>query len=107
MTTIEPRLILVALVLTGCSAVPNTFEVDIAASPGATATLALCGNETPLTRIGGLLMTARPITCEGQGEVRVRFKDGGRARCGIGYVTPGALQDFRFRIRDGRCVAIT
>ena len=104
MKTIESKLRLVTLLLlAGCSPVGNTIEVDAAAAPDAVATLALCGKETPLQRSGRLLMAAFPITCEGHGEVKVRFKDGGRTSCAIGYVTPGAVQDFRFRIRDGRC----
>jgi len=95
------------LLLAGCSPVRNTFEVDAAASPDAVATLALCGKETPLNRSGQRLRVAFPITCEGHGEVRVQFEDGGRATCGVGYVTPGAVQDFRFRVHDGRCDPIT
>lgn len=95
------------LLLASCSPVRNTFEVDTPASPGAVATLALCGKETPLDRSGQRLRVAFPITCEGHGEVLVQFQDGSRTTCGVGYVTPGAIQDFRFRVRDGRCDPIT
>lgn len=94
------------LLLAGCSPVRNTFEVDTAASSDAVAILALCGRETPLTRSGQLLKVARPITCEGHGEVQVRLKDGSRASCVVGYVTPGAVQNFHFQLRDGRCEPI-
>ena len=90
--------------LAGCSsAVANTFQVDTASSPGAVATLVICGKETPLERRGPLLAIARPITCEGHGEVRVRLADGRTSTCPIGYVTVGAKQEFRFRLLDGMC----
>ena len=90
--------------LVGCSPTgANTFQVDTAASPDAVATLAICGKETPLKRRGPFLATDRSITCEGHGEVRVQRTGGGVSICPVGYVTPGAKQDFRFRLRDGIC----
>jgi hypothetical protein len=93
--------------LAGCSpAVANTFQVDATTSPGAEATLAICGKEMPLVRHGNLLATARPITCEGDGEVRVQLADGRISTCHIGYVTPDAEQEFRFRLLGGKCEPI-
>jgi hypothetical protein len=90
--------------LAGCShAVSNTFLVDAASSPDVVATLAICGKETPLERRGPLLATARPITCEGHGEVRILLADGRISTCPVGYVTPGLKQEFRFRLHDGIC----
>ncbi len=93
--------------LGGCSpTVANTFEVDSGSSPGAAATLTICGNKTPLKRSGALLATSRTITCEGHGEVRVQLTNGGVTACPVGYVTPGLKQDFRFRLDDGKCEPI-
>lgn len=93
--------------LAACSPVAaNTFEVDATISPEAVATLMLCGKERPLERRGHILTVAQPSTCEGEGMVRVRFKDGHTTDCRIGYVTGGMGQDFRFRLGESGCVPI-
>ena len=98
------RLCLIAvLLLAGCSPVRNTFDVDAAGYPDAVAVLVLCGKELPLTRLGSKLEVTSPITCEGEGDIQLRFKERGQSNCHVGYVTPGAVQVFRFRLRDGRC----
>jgi hypothetical protein len=82
---------------------PNTFQVDTAESPDAIAVLVLCGKETPLSRRGHVLEVSLPSMCEGEGDIRLRLKDGGRPTCHIGYVTTGIAQAFRFRLRGGQC----
>lgn len=98
------KLCLIALLsVAGCSRVPNTFEVDVADVPAAVGVLAICGEVTPLARHRGMLRAVEPITCEGGGELRLQLGDERRATCPVGYVTPGAVQVFRYRLEDGRC----
>lgn len=90
--------------LAACSPVePNTFEVDTSSSPEAAATLVLCGKERPLERRGHVLTLAQPSGCEGEGAVRVQYKDGRTTDCRIGYVTPGMGQEFHYVLHDGVC----
>ena len=82
---------------------PNTFEVDTTSSPEAVATLVLCGKERPLERRGHVLTLVQPSRCEGEGAVRVQFKDGRTTDCRIGYVTHGMGQEFRYLLYEGVC----
>lgn len=94
------------LLITTCSGVPNTFAVDVSEAPGTTASLALCGEHAALKLSGATLRITRPITCEGEGDVRLKLKDGSSVICHVGYVTPGAEQSFRWRVHKGACEAI-
>ena len=94
---------LIPLLLTGCSPALNTFEVS--APRNASASLRLCGRDTDLERLGGRLVALRAINCEGDGSIVVRAANRPPVICIVGYVTPGAVQSFRFRIDGDRCVA--
>jgi hypothetical protein len=91
-------------VLAACSPVKNHVVVDATGSPDLSGVVSLCGRDTNLTRQGDRLSAAVSITCEGDGEVRLRFQNGSVATCQIGYVTPGAAQRFSFALKNGACV---
>lgn len=82
----------------------NSFSVSDPAGRVVAADLRLCGATRPLHRAGRVLKAVVPITCEGHGDVRVRFADGSDASCLVGYVTPGAVQHFRFAVKGTACI---
>lgn len=97
-------LLLAPLWATGCDRTANTFEVR---AVGATsADLTLCGQSTPLKLADGKFTGAVPIRCEGDGAIKVGFPDRPQVSCPIGYVTPGAVQSFKFEVDNGRCDAL-
>ena len=96
-------LLLVPMLAAGCDRTANTFEVR---AVGATsADLILCGRSTPLERTDGKFTGTLPIRCEGDGTIKVGFPDRPPVNCPIGYVTPGAVQSFKFEVDSGRCEA--
>jgi len=87
--------------MTGCDRAANTFEVN--APDAGSAELQLCGKATSLERSGDKLTVTRAISCEGDGVITVHFPNRPPVSCPIGYVTPGAVQNFRFKVDDGQC----
>jgi hypothetical protein len=85
----------------------NIFEVQDPRGLVRSATLRLCGSETPLVREENRLTLTRSIDCEGDGEIRLVYKDGGPEHCLIGYVTPDAKQDWHFRAEQSACEPLT
>jgi hypothetical protein len=94
-------LAMIALLLSGCRQVPNTFEVQ--APDADAAELQLCKQRTALKQSGSWFATIQPIGCEGEGKIAVRLTDKSIVSCHIGYVTPGAVQRFRFKIEGREC----
>jgi len=93
--------VVTALLLSACNSVTNTFEVR---APGtATAELQLCGQSTALNRSGAWLVKTQPITCEGEGAIVVRVGGEPPVKCHVGYVAPGAVQTFRFKVEGRDC----
>lgn len=97
------RVLLPAFVLASCSA-KNTFVIDDPNRLVRTATLQICGSETPLVRSGDSLKLTQSITCEGNGEVRLIYHDGGAEDCPVGYVDSGAKQKWLFRAEQSACL---
>ena len=93
--------LLIPLLAMGCDRVANSFEVQ--AVGAASAELTLCGQSAQLTRLGEMFAGAIPIRCEGDGVIRVHFPNQQAVECTVGYVTPGAVQSFKFKIENGRC----
>src|SRR5690242_19257293 len=83
-----------------CSAVDNTFTVQDEKGAVKAADLVLCGSTTPLRREDGNFTVSKPIDCEGSGHIRLTYASGHEQECPVGYVTPAAKQDFRFRASD-------
>jgi hypothetical protein len=52
--------------------------------------------------MGDRFVGTRGISCEGDGEIIVS-QGGSTVRCVVGYVTPGAVQDFSFVVENGSC----
>jgi hypothetical protein len=94
-------LLLLALPLAGCA--KNTFVVEDPKGLVKSATLSLCGSETPLDRSGHSFTLVRRVNCEGDGEIRLIYHDGVPGHCPIGYVTSDAVQDWRFRADPSGC----
>jgi len=94
---------LTVFALGGCTGAKNTFEIEDPRGLVSSATLRLCGSETPLAREADRLTLTRSIACEGDGEIRLVYEDGGSRHCIIGYVTPDAKQDWHFRADQSSC----
>jgi hypothetical protein len=97
------------LVLTACSANPmdwNIFEVDDPNGLVRSATLELCGSETPLKRADASFKLTKSIRCEGDGQVLLIYREGSAQHCVVGYVTPHMRQDFHFRAERSSCEPI-
>lgn len=84
-----------------CGGAPNTFRVK-ADRDVASAELRLCGKNKHLQRLGDSFVGAQIVTCEGGGDIMIRSKNSSTI-CILGYVTPGAPQDFSFVVEDGIC----
>lgn len=91
------------LALAACSTVENTFTVEDEKGAVKAADLVLCGSTTPLQRSDGRYSISKPIDCEGEGHIRLTYASGHERECLVGYVTPGAKQDFRFRASETEC----
>ena len=89
--------------LAACSAGENTFTIDDEKGTVAAANLVLCGSTTPLRRVDGRFTLRKSVDCEGSGYIRLTYATGADRDCPIGYVTPGAAQDFRFRASEAAC----
>jgi hypothetical protein len=89
--------------LSSCKRVSNEFIIRDPEGVVSSAELRLCGKRLQLTKSGGEIRGAMPITCEGDGSILVRLSDGSETKCRIGYVTPGAEQTFEFAIENGQC----
>lgn len=94
---------LLVAVLAGCTEVENTFEVEAVDGQPQAAVLSACGSETALRQEPRKFTGSRSIGCEGSGHIRLRYSDGTRVKCSIGYVTHGAEQHWRFQARNGEC----
>ena len=97
------RLYLLFLPLAACSAIENSFTVEDAHGVVSAAELDFCGSTTPLHRVDGQFVGSVPIDCEGRGHVRLTYASGQKRECLVGYVTPGAKQDYLFRASDMEC----
>jgi len=91
------------LALAACSAVANTFTVEDEKGTVTAANLVICGSTTPLVRTDGNFSVSKLIDCEGEGRIRLTYASGHEGECLVGYVTPGAKQDFRFRASETEC----
>ncbi len=93
----------IPIIVSACSSVENTFVVADEQKMVAAAELRLCGAEAPLQRSGGQLTTSKAIDCEGSGRIHMRYASGREYDCIVGYVTPGAVQNFTFRATENGC----
>lgn len=84
-----------------CGGAQNTFRVKVDRNV-ASAELRLCGKNKHLQRRGDSFVGAQIVTCEGGGDIMIRSKNSSTI-CILGYVTPGAPQDFSFVVEDGIC----
>ena len=96
-----PLFLMVPMV--GCAGPENTFVVEDPHRLVTSATLRLCGSETPLMREGDRLSLARSVGCEGEGEIQLVYASGEAEHCRIGYVTPDAKQGFHFQADQSSC----
>jgi hypothetical protein len=92
-----------AIVLSACSKVENSFVVEDEQNAVVAATLVVCGSETPLRRRGERLAVSKRIRCEGSGHISLRYASGAQHDCLVGYVTPGAPQNFTYRATEAGC----
>ena len=91
-------------VLSACNRVENSFVVEDRQNIVVEAALVLCGTEMPLRRDGDQFVISKAIDCEGSGHLTLRYSSGDRHDCIVGYVTPGAVQSFRFQATEQGCV---
>jgi hypothetical protein len=96
-------LTMMLLSLSACSRVGNSFVVEDGLRLVEEATLELCGSEVLLIRAGDHLAVSKTITCEGSGRIALRYSSGAEHYCPVGYVTPGAVQTFRYTAMENGC----
>jgi len=89
--------------ITACTQAENGFVVEDQQQRVETATLVLCGSETPLRRKGDQLEVSKVVQCEGEGRIKLRYSSGDEHECVVGYVTPGAVQNFAFHATNNGC----
>ena len=89
--------------LSSCTKISNGFSVKDAEGTISSAELRLCNNRLQLIKSGGEFRGEMLITCEGEGIILVHLSDGRETACKIGYVTPGAKQNFQFSLEHGSC----
>jgi hypothetical protein len=95
---------LLLLSIGGCGMlVDNAFVVDDPGEVVASAKLNLCGSERMLDRTDHRFSTSMRIDCEGEGKILLRLSNGHEISCLVGYVTPGAKQDFEFVVERSQC----
>lgn len=91
------------LAIAGCSAAHNDFTIEDRGGRIRAANLDLCGSSIPLRRWNERFSLSWEVDCEGSGKIELVLASGQKASCPIGYVTPGAKQDFRFRLVRTGC----
>ncbi|WP_416907145.1 MAG: hypothetical protein ACMVO5_08800 [Polymorphobacter sp.] len=89
--------------ISACTKVENGFVVEDQQRRVETATLVLCGSETPLRRRGDQVTISKVIECEGDGQIELQYFSGDAYQCIVGYVTPGAAQDFNYHAMETGC----
>ena len=84
--------------LAGCSLPSgNSFTVADENAVLRSAQLVLCSTTIPLERHDGRFTATRQIDCEGSGYILLTEASGEQRQCVVGYVTPGAKQEFTFQ----------
>jgi hypothetical protein len=97
-------LLMTLAALSGCERANGIFTITDPQGSVASAELRLCGSRLKLIRSDHRFSATKSVGCEGEGDILVRLSDGRETVCHIGYVTPGAKQDFEFVIERGQCV---
>jgi hypothetical protein len=67
------------------------------------AKIELCDSERMMDRQGRYFWATQEITCEGSGLIRLTYRDGSTHDCIVGYVTPGAHQNFTYQATNSGC----
>jgi hypothetical protein len=83
----------------------NTFVVEDPKGLVRTATLEICGSQTPLKRDGSKLTLTQRVHCQ-EGEIRLVYQDGGPEHCPIGYIDSVEEQQWHFRADREGCLLI-
>lgn len=96
-------LLLCAVALTSCTGKSDTFTVADPNGLAKSAVLQLDGHAQSLTRFSKRLTTVREIRRDAHGRMLITYADGRKVDCLIGYVTPGALQQWDFRLTPTTC----
>lgn len=95
-------LLIPSLALSACSQSADTFHVYDRQRRVRSANVDVCGRVTRLHRVGGQLFGIVPISCEGDGKVRLLLDNGREIDCLIGYVT-SLPQTWRYQIVAEKC----
>ena len=89
--------------LMACTQAESRLVVEDQQKNRETATLVLCGSETPLQRTGDQLAVCKVVQCEGDGHIERQYSSDDGLECVVGYVMPGAVQNFTIRATDSGC----
>jgi hypothetical protein len=90
-----------ALALSGCGPKPATFQIE--AEGVESASLSLCGKETPMKLVGKVFTTDRRITCSGEGDIQLKYKGGPKVACHIQYVSANFPGRWKYFAQNGQC----
>jgi hypothetical protein len=100
----KPAVILAAaacLVLAACGPKPATFQIE--ADGVESATLSLCDKQSPMKLVGKVFTVDRRITCSGEGDILLKYKNGPKAACHIEYVTANFPGRWTYFAQGGQC----
>lgn len=100
-----PLSLLSLLFASGCKRlVDNKFTIADPEGSVTSAVVQLCGSQVKLSRSKGGFSGYKKVNCDGDGKIVVLLSGGRETSCPIGYVAPGAKQEFPFIVQGGRCV---
>ena len=97
--------LLIALIacagLSSCGPKPATFQIE--ADGVEKATLSLCDQKTPMKQTGAVFTVDRKITCSGEGDIMLKYKNGPEVACHIQYVSANFPGRWKYFAQGGQC----
>ncbi|HET9161331.1 MAG TPA: hypothetical protein VFN88_12030 [Caulobacteraceae bacterium] len=91
----------VCLPLAACGPKPATFQIE--AEGVEKATLSLCGEKSPMKQTGNIFAVDRKISCSGEGDILLKYKNGPEVACHIQYVTAKFPGYWKYFAQGGQC----
>ena len=91
------------LCLAACGPKPATFQIEAGGEQPVSATLSLCGKDSPMKKVDKVFAVDRRVTCSGEGDIRLKFAGGKTYACHIEYVSPGVPGHWKYFTQNGEC----
>jgi hypothetical protein len=87
--------------LAACGEKPATFEIE--ADGVEKADLDLCGQKSPMKQTGKVFTVDRKISCSGEGDILLKYRNGPQVACHIQYVSMGFPGHWKYFAQGGQC----